>query len=129
MWVYRHFPLDSIHPKAQKYGEATECAAKLGGNDKFWELGEALFDEKTSLDDLGDLAATLGLDKTAFDACLDSDEMADIIKEQAKVGSTSGIRGTPGNIILNTETGEAKLVSGAVPFGVLKTVIDEMLEN
>lgn len=36
-WVYRHFPLDSIHSKARKEAEAIECAGELGGNDKFWE--------------------------------------------------------------------------------------------
>ena len=34
-WVYRHFPLDQLHSKARKEAEATECAAELGGNDKF----------------------------------------------------------------------------------------------
>src|SRR6185436_7093141 len=33
-WVYRHFPIDSLHPKARKEAEATECAAELGGESK-----------------------------------------------------------------------------------------------
>ncbi len=36
-WVYRHFPLDSIHSKARHEAEATECAGELGGKDKFFE--------------------------------------------------------------------------------------------
>jgi protein-disulfide isomerase len=36
-WVYRHFPLDSIHSKARHEAEAVECAGELGGNEKFWE--------------------------------------------------------------------------------------------
>jgi protein-disulfide isomerase len=35
-WVYRHFPLDSIHSKARSEAIATECAGELGGNDMFW---------------------------------------------------------------------------------------------
>ena len=35
-WVYRHFPLDTIHSKARKEAEATECAAQLGGDAQFW---------------------------------------------------------------------------------------------
>src|SRR3546814_20902810 len=31
-WVYRHFPIDSIHSKARKEAQASECAAELGGN-------------------------------------------------------------------------------------------------
>ncbi|MDO8521156.1 MAG: DsbA family protein, partial [bacterium] len=43
-WVYRHFPLDQIHPKARKEGEAQECANELGGNDMFWKYTEKLFE-------------------------------------------------------------------------------------
>ena len=35
-WVYRHFPLDQLHSKARKEAEATECAAEMGGSEKFW---------------------------------------------------------------------------------------------
>lgn len=41
-WVFRHFPL-SFHKFARAYAEATECAYKLGGNDKFWELADKIF--------------------------------------------------------------------------------------
>lgn len=42
-WVYRHFPLTSIHPLAESGAIATECAATLGGNDMFWKYLDALF--------------------------------------------------------------------------------------
>lgn len=41
-WVYRHFPLESLHSRARYEAEATECAAKLGGNDKFWKYLETI---------------------------------------------------------------------------------------
>jgi|SRR6185436_4627347 len=43
-WVYRHFPLDSIHPKTRKEAEATECAAELGGNEVFWAYLDKIFE-------------------------------------------------------------------------------------
>src|SRR3989338_2531696 len=43
-WVYRHFPLDSLHSKARKEAEASECAAELGGNDGFWAYVDKLFE-------------------------------------------------------------------------------------
>ena len=42
-WVYRHFPLDSLHSRARKEAEASECAAELGGNEKFWAYIDPLF--------------------------------------------------------------------------------------
>ena len=43
-WIYRHFPLDSLHSKARKEAEASECAAELGGNDGFWAYIDKLFE-------------------------------------------------------------------------------------
>lgn len=43
-WIYRHLPLASLHSKAPKEAEATECAAELGGNDGFWKLTDKIFE-------------------------------------------------------------------------------------
>lgn len=43
-WVYRHFPLDGIHPNARAKAEASECVASLGGNDAFWKYVDGTFD-------------------------------------------------------------------------------------
>lgn len=37
-WVYRHFPLEGLHPLARPAAEATECAASMGGEDAFWKM-------------------------------------------------------------------------------------------
>lgn len=41
-WIYRHLPLEQIHPMARPLAEASECAAELGGNDAFWAFTDAL---------------------------------------------------------------------------------------
>lgn len=41
-WVYRHFPLDSLHPEARTKAEATECVAQLAGNEVFWKYLKTL---------------------------------------------------------------------------------------
>ncbi len=42
-WVYRHYPLDSLHPKARMEAEATECVAKLSDNTTFWKYLDSMF--------------------------------------------------------------------------------------
>src|SRR6056297_3659847 len=40
-WVYRHFPVTSLHPESQKAAIASECAHR---QDKFWEYSKELFE-------------------------------------------------------------------------------------
>ncbi len=43
-WVYRHFPLRSIHPYAQKLAEASECVWEQKGDDGFWAFADKVFE-------------------------------------------------------------------------------------
>ncbi len=134
MWVYRHFPLDQLHSKADKQAEAVECAGKLAGDDGFWKLTDKIFEVTPSnngLDNstLPDLAASVGINKSQFQACLDSGEFASHVEEDYQSGIKAGVTGTPGNILLNTVTGETQLIPGAVPYPQLKQAIDAMLSE
>jgi len=42
-WVYRHFPIPSLHPKAPKEAEALECAFEQGGNEMFWKFTDKVY--------------------------------------------------------------------------------------
>lgn len=47
-WVYRHFPLEQLHPKAPKEAEALECAAEQGGNEMFWKFTNKVYETTES---------------------------------------------------------------------------------
>lgn len=130
-WVYRHFPLSTLHRKAQKEAEATECAGDLGGNDGFWAYLDRLFEITPSNDGLDEsqlpqIAQDVGLNRSQFEACLDSGKYAQKVKNQYEQAIAAGGRGTPYSVVI-TADGKTIPVSGAVPYEQLKSVIDSAL--
>lgn len=131
-WVYRHFPLSFHNPGAQQQAEASECAAELGGNDAFWAYTDGIYERTSSggngfpQGQLVPLAAELGMDEGAFRECLESGRYKDRVKEDMTEGVRIGINGTPGNVLLNNETGEAVIRAGAQPINALKQAVDEL---
>lgn len=130
-WVWRHFPL-SFHANAPKEAEATECAAEVGGNDKFWEYLDKLFERGNSggtgfaLDALVPLAKEIGLNEGKFKECLDSGKYAQLVQDQLDSGAAAGVSGTPGTFIVGSD-GKSQLVPGALPFESIKQAIDSAL--
>lgn len=133
-WVYRHYPL-SFHANAQKESEASECAWDQGGNDAFWKYIDAIYERTTTngtgfaLDKLAPLAVEIGLDEGKFKECLDSGKFTKKVQEEEAGGTSAGVSGTPGSIVLNIKTGETQMIPGAVPFDQAKTIIDGMLKK
>ncbi len=124
VWVYRHYPIPSLHSKAVKEAEASECAAELGGNQGFWSYLDALFavtPSNNGLDpaELPRFAEKIGLNRTAFMSCLESGKYASRIAEQTKDAEASCTDqrecGTPRSIII-APNGKLIAVPGAFPF-------------
>ena len=131
-WVYRHFPLVSLHSQAPKEAEATECAAELGGNDGFWAMTDTIFEVTPAnngldLATLPDLAEQVGLDKEEFQECLDSGRHAGKVQAQYEDASQAGGQGTPYNVIIGPN-GDKVPLAGAYPIDSFKQIIDSLLE-
>ncbi|MFA6511620.1 MAG: thioredoxin domain-containing protein [Patescibacteria group bacterium] len=129
-WVYRHFPLDSIHPNATPAALAAECVGALAGNQEFWDFTSAMFENQSTLgDDLYLQEATaLGVSESAFTDCYDNREYLTEVQADTTDGSNGGVTGTPGTIIMQgNDVSTAQLVSGALPYESIVQVIDGLL--
>jgi protein-disulfide isomerase len=128
VWVYKHFPL-SMHPHGQEKAEASECVAEYAGNTGFWTFAELLFTSgtETPLSDLPALAKKAGVKSVDFNSCITSSRHTQKVATDQKLGTFLGVQGTPGNIIVNTRTGERKFISGALSIDQLTPIIEGML--
>lgn len=120
--VYQHFPLNSIHPDAQKAAEASECANNQG---KFWEYHDILFANQQALDttSLKAYASQIGLNQEEFDSCLDNGEEKAEVNSDLTAATKAGGRGTPYFVIVNHDSDETTTVSGAVPWANFESAI------
>ena len=134
-WVYRHFPLDELHPvKARKEAVASECAAELGGNDAFWKFADRFFEltpsnNRTDIDAvLPRIASEIGLDKAQFASCLASARHDRRVAEDLQDATAAGGRGTPWSIIVS-KSGKTYPLSGAQPYATVKQLVELALEK
>ncbi|MEK6922525.1 MAG: DsbA family protein [Nanoarchaeota archaeon] len=123
--VYKDFPLNSIHPQAQKAAEAAQCAHDQG---KFWEYHDALFQNQGALDvnSLKGYADDVGLDTGKFNECLDSGKSKKEVDNDLAAATAAGGRGTPYFVVVNNKDGKAQGVSGAVPFSNIEAAINNV---
>jgi len=161
-WVYRHFPIVQLHSRAPFEAEATECAAELGGESKFWEYINKVFEvtpANNGLDpaQLSVIAVSVGLDKAAFQKCLDSGKYTEKINQSVEEAKTAGAQGTPYSVLIYNKAIPKKVIdrvdeislnlkfppgtftfspdktklaiSGALPYEVIAEIVDVIIEN
>lgn len=123
--VFRHFPLLSLHPEAQKKAEGAECAGELGGSDKFWEFIDKLFEGDETAAGLANIASSIGVNSVQFQECLDSGKYTAKVQDHAKQAQAAGGRGTPYSVIVAGDT--LIPVAGALPIDTIKAQLDSVL--
>lgn len=131
-FVYRDFPIESIHPNALPAALASECA---DDQEKFWEYHDKLFQNQkkwqgleiqNSLSTFKEYAQELGLNMEEFSSCLDSGKYSQEISNDLQDGRNYGVTGTPGFFVGNERIGFTKII-GAQPFSVFQNVLDSQL--
>jgi len=93
-YVWRHLPLNDVHPHTQLAAEASEAAADQGA---FWPMYDLLITHQDALEepDLVAYAEELGLDVERFEEDLRRHSMASRVAEDVDSADLSGVSGTP----------------------------------
>lgn len=120
-FVYKQFPLESIHPNAKGASMAALAAGKQG---KFWEMHEKLFANQRALqpEKLDGYAAEIGLNMEQFKSDMSSDEIKKAVNDDMRLARTVGVRGTP-TIFVNGKLLRNRSIEG------FKEMIGEILKD
>jgi protein-disulfide isomerase len=121
-FIYRHFPLDRIHPQARGASEAAACAHEQG---KFWEFHRKLFSPEAEYDteSLAQYASEVGLDMEAFQLCVDERRYQADIETDVADGRAAGVAGTPAFFV------NGIIMKGARPLEDFVSLIEKELER
>lgn len=103
LFVFKHFPMDPgcnpgvknrKHRSACLAARASVCAQKQG---VFWPFHDLAYKNQHQLgaDYLETYALTVGAEKSAYDACMASDEPQALVRHDGEVGASLDIHGTP----------------------------------
>jgi len=119
-FVYKQFPLISIHPFALGASKAAIAASKQG---KFWEMHDMLFANNRELGDdkLKEYAKQIGLDVPRWDKDRNSPEVQAEIDADGKAATAAEVRGTPSFFV-----GGKRVMNRSVDG--FKQMIDEQLK-
>ncbi len=134
-FIFKHFPLDSIHPMAAMEAEALECVWEIGWSSKYYEFIEKVFETSAtngrSFDEwtISDLAWTIWIDRDSVLSCINSNKYSDKVAANMSEWSSLWVTWTPWNILINNETWDYSLLPWAYPFDNFKTVIDTLLNK
>jgi protein-disulfide isomerase len=127
-FVSRDLPLE-FHPNAAPAAQAVRCA---GEQHKFWEMHDAIMQDTAtdlSTDSILKYGDKVGLDSTAFRACVAEKRFGSAIQKDTADAGTIGISGTPSFVIAKTsaDTLDGVRIVGAVPYSVFDSTIKDLL--
>jgi protein-disulfide isomerase len=119
-FVYKDFPLSSIHEEASPAALAARCAGEQG---KYWEYQDLLFTgpEGLSAAAYTKYAQSLALDDAKFNECVASKRYQKTIEDDYQTAAGIGIQSTPTFFINGVP------LIGAQPIDAFKQLIDQEL--
>jgi len=125
-FIYKNFPLSSIHPWAEDGAVASECGFQQG-NDQFWAMYNGLFSKQGEItkdnlrDKVTEIAQGAGMDVAKFQECFDGKKTLDAVKADQSEGTALGVNSTPTFFV------NGRRLSGAQTPENFKQLIDQEL--
>lgn len=121
-FVYKDFPLYSLHENAEAAAESARCAGEQG---KYWEYQDLLFTSDQGLGSaaLAGYARSLKLDTASFDNCVSTHKYQNKVDADYQFAANLGVQSTPTFFI------NGLAMVGAQPLEVFKQVIDNELAS
>lgn len=123
-FVFRDFPLTTIHSQALPTAMAGECANDHG---KFWEWHDIVFERQSQLSAAETVfplwAEELELDVDEFTTCLESEQYRKEVEKDFDQGLLAGVTGTP-TYFVNGEK-----VAGSLSLEQWKNIVEQLLSN
>ncbi len=131
-WIYRHYPIAQLHPKAFHESVAMECAFSQGDNETFWKYTDELYARTTSnnrldVTELPKIAESIGLNLDSFNDCLTNEKTKGNVEEDMDSGNKAGVNGTPKSFILKNGK-VVDTIDGAEPIENVIQKIDKVLK-
>lgn len=120
--VFRHLPLEKIHPNALAAAQAAVCAQRQG---KFWEMHDAMYGNQSALglEGLKKTAAGLNLDADRFERCLADSETQKTLEADARAALELGLAGTPYFFV------NGRPLDGNVPLEQFENLVSDELQR
>lgn len=78
------------------------------------------------LADLTTVAGNIGLNTADFEKCMQTAEIKKEVVDEQNGGGEIGVNGTPGVFIMDNQTGTIVKAPGAVPYEMLKEMLDKL---
>ncbi len=132
--AYAHKPFQAVpHEGAEPKSLAALCVGKISGAEAYTAYFDAIMDRSTQtsvmpVDQLLPLAKELKVDTAKFSACFDAKETKSVYDAYTAEGRKYGVSGTPGTLLLDTETGKYELIAGAYPIDSFTQAVDGLLK-
>ena len=126
-FVYKQFPLTSIHPWAEPASLIGLCVFKQNGNDAYWKYHAAVFEKQKDVPTENPTAQLLaiakesGADEAKVKACLDAEETKPLVAASLEEAEKIGVDSTPTFFI------NGRKLSGAQPLEAFQAIIDPEL--